>query len=267
MLRLCRDREFDLDNALSGLSIVRNLTMFAVSQPELLKHPSIIDDLLKMTEVERFSTKSTMAVANLVGKDEVRSELLREASSNALNNIVDILANCLEEDPSFRDGFALYEPLLSLRYLSIPKKNRDILGPSLVPLLPKVLKEAVQTQDVVSCGHVTAILSQFAFDKHTLVTIQAMEDVQKNLELIVSLSESSPSWRQAGHEAQGLLWTLSGAGDKDKTDFAVKTDQIMISYNWSHKHIAVKVHNFLVQSGFKVWRDDDQVSANLMESM
>jgi len=55
------------------------------------------------------------------GKDEVRSELLRSAKTDALQELAAIFEGCLSNERY--KGLALSEPLLSLRYLSIPKKQ------------------------------------------------------------------------------------------------------------------------------------------------
>jgi hypothetical protein len=190
--------------------IIHNLSRFEESQAELLRHPTVIDDLLVMTGNRQIRTLATMAVANLVGKDEFRSELLRSAKTGALRELAALFEGVLSHGAFDYNTFVLSEPLLPLRYLSIPKNNRKILGPLILDMLPRALSKALETNDHESAEHCIAILSQFALDADSLPRIRKFEDVASMLETIVSQAEATQEWRQAGHDARGLLWTLNG---------------------------------------------------------
>ena len=256
------------DAAESALSIIRNLTMFPDSQQELLKQPRIVDVLLNLTNQDETTTKATMAVANLVGKDEIKSELLRSAKHHALKSIVDILEEVLGGESTF----ALFEPLLSLRYLSLPQKNREILKDDLMPILPQTLRLAIDTNDAISAGHVIAILSQFAFDAETLANLKKDDaELLERLDMVkgkASNGGGDQEWRSVLHDVEGLIWTLRGGDQVESPQKgAIKQDQVMISYNWAHKSVALRVANFLRISGFRVWQDVENMKQNVMESM
>ena len=66
---------------------------------------------------------------------------------------------------------------------------------------------------------------------------------------------------------QGMAETGRPKSVKPKSKDADEEGHIFISYNWEHQEIVLKIRQFLLDKGFKVWMDVDNMTNNTLEAM
>ncbi|KAH9256985.1 hypothetical protein BASA81_004806 [Batrachochytrium salamandrivorans] len=288
------------DSAIYSLSVLRNLTMFIECRDQVLEQldrTELLQILTSRTKLgsKREAIKATMAIANLVGKDEDQNTgSLLATTPTMLLSIVDIVKHILNSDFGDNEGenFHLYEPLLSLKYLSIPQKNREILIPALKELLPVILEQAMREElcRAEAVGYTLEICSQFAFEEPCLDYFCRETQLQLLVEKIVMNEDGEGEFALVIREAEGLLWTLRGgekqqpssslslslpqfnqdeddAEEEGSTSAVAPSKKIMISYSWAQKDVALKVAANFKMQGLQVWQDVQDMKQNIMESM
>lgn len=291
------------DSAMYSLSVLRNLTMFPECRDlvlEQLDRTELLRILTSRTKIgsKNEAIKATMAIANLVGKDEDQNTGTLLATTPAmLLSIVAMVRYLLKMDSAEEptENYHLYEPLLSLKYLSIPQKNREILIPALKELLPVILEQAMREElcRAEAVGYTLEICSQFAFEEPCLDYFCRETQLESLVETIVKNEDGEGEFALVMREAEGLLWTLRGGekqqpspappppssaaalpqfnqdeeDEEEASPPATLPKKIMISYSWAQKEVALKVAaNFRMQ-GLQVWQDVQDMKQNIMESM
>ena len=53
----------------------------------------------------------------------------------------------------------------------------------------------------------------------------------------------------------------------EKTKFEMTSSDIMVSYNWSHQFLAIKIKKHLSEAGFSVWMDVNEVYDSINKRM
>ncbi|CAF3816406.1 unnamed protein product [Rotaria sp. Silwood1] len=96
------------------------------------------------------------------------------------------------------------------------------------------------------------------------------QQLHSNTSFITKLTHLPKEYdNQIRKSAHGILWNLK-ISHEDRTTLAVsneKTFDIMISYSHKNETICKQIYNELINSGYRVWIDFDQIHGNVMDAM
>ena len=189
-------------------------------------------------------------------------------------NFISDFKKIFENRPS---KFQLNEMLRSLRALLTVKSTRALLATNFRMKLPLLLERLISNKEPIMVEHLLASLAQIAFDEDQLIILRTNKSLLERLQKMKETHGSESSWVGALREAEGLVWTLNNKQNErivvttttttTSAEDESKKPKLMISYNWQHKQIALKMAEYLRNQNFIVWQDVSDMKGDIMTAM
>ncbi|KAH9260603.1 hypothetical protein BASA81_001070 [Batrachochytrium salamandrivorans] len=244
---------------LEAIKMVYNLSCSSANRAILRGNNSVIAALTKGRENGDDDTSffSLLSLINLFGAEE-DSEVLK-TNLAMLQEIFEVTARAMN-----KDGWKLNKPLIAFRYLCVVKHNRHLLwneyGNEFLTSVLAALQRAIDDKDLDAAENAMSTLAQFNSDTEPLAW---MRSNKPQLDEVIAQLVSFP---EAFKTAQFLQLIL----DPPKVVAAPVTGSkptIMISYSWKHQAQARLIHSLLESQGYPVWRDEQNMKADIMTAM
>ena len=251
--------------------------LFALSSTPMVARaidtPDVVKALVPRLKDEdtRVKQRAAMTLANIVGSDKERSHVLT-SDHMILADIVNVLRMALDGN---KKGWRLITAMPPISSLSIVAENRAFFASVGVPaLLVMALEQSNASRDARTAEAAIAALQQFTFDEQTLLTLKGHSALTKQLQIVLGMSTAE--WTQARRAAQYLSKKLAGeldqtvvtADDADpSSSSSKKKHRAMISYAWRDQTFGRRVDEFLTKHGCDVWRDERNMSGNIVDAM
>ncbi|XP_072048578.1 uncharacterized protein [Amphiura filiformis] len=192
--------------------------------------------------------------------DEKESEMLGR-DGNVIATFVGMLNTAVESSDHTADdehaSFSLEEIIAGLHRLIINDANKEIVWRSGgIPTITSMLTPDFTSDDQTMAAKV---LWSLAFNEN----VRKSDDMKKSVEALTRLTSSNTkSVRTASSNA---LWQILDKSSQQKK--VGGREHIMISYNWTHQDIALKVRDDLERAGYNVWIDVDKMEDDILETM
>lgn len=259
-------RMADKTAAVKGVRLVYSLSCSEPNRAIMRENKPVVDALVKMRKSKDESNAffALLALVNLFGAMEDSPWLNTDEAM--LGEIFDLMALARN-----KEGWDLNDPLLAFRYLCVVEHNRQALWKRysslfLVSVLDALL-QAVEEKDAHAAENAVSTLSQFSFEDEPLVWLQSH---RPELDQVLSKLEAEKLvFGAAFKSAQFLMLRVHPPQLHQPVVEASKepSHTIMISYNWGHQAQARLIHQVLEAKGFAVWRDENNMKADIMDSM
>jgi hypothetical protein len=170
----------------------RSKTVFA------LDTPSVIGPISKYlnSKEDNWRLISTMILANVIGHDRERSEMLLIKNLAILKYLVQlfnhVLTKPIEEKFAGISGWALHEPLQPIRSLSFVDRNRTVLvAEGILPLLTSALSKSFMKQNIECCLCALEALHEYVFDEIPIPILCQDDQLRKTINEILKFDYSS----------------------------------------------------------------------------
>jgi len=210
-----------IPDVVHGIRLTQNLSQHDSSRLLLASSDKIIHKLSELSRVGNSLSdvdaemQILMSLANIIGDDESKTDLLQGGREDGLLRLVGLLENVLNGNEIH---FNLETVLRPLRRLCPPDKNRQAMSPKLTPLMPLALEKALEIDDRASAELAFRILSQLSFDSSNVRSLQANAKISSALQRIVQLSNSGDSasaakWVKVARAADVLRFNLQKKGE------------------------------------------------------
>ncbi|KAH9251384.1 hypothetical protein BASA81_010795 [Batrachochytrium salamandrivorans] len=264
--------------AVKGVRLVYSLSCSEPNRAIMRENKPVVNALVKMRKSKDESNAffALLALVNLFGAMEDSPWL--NTDEEMLGEIFDLIALAMK-----KDGWDLNDPLLAFRYLCVVEHNRQTLWKRysslfLVSVFDALL-QAVEEKDAHAAENAVSTLSQFSFEDEPLVWLQ---NHRPQLDQVLSqLDKEKQVFGAAFKSAQFLMLRVNppqlhepvaeveapGAATGTGAESKEPLPTIMISYNWGHQAQARQIHQVLEAKGFAVWRDENNMKADIMDSM
>ncbi|KAH9260344.1 hypothetical protein BASA81_001514 [Batrachochytrium salamandrivorans] len=243
--------------ALPATKVIYNLSCSPANRAILRGNDSVVAALTKGRENRDTRFFSLLALINLFGAEE-DSKVLK-ADLAMLRLIFGLIARAMN-----KDGWDLNDPLLAFRYLCVVEYNRQLLwskyGSEFLTSVLAALQRAIEDKNTPAMENAMSTLAQFSHDTESLAW---MRSNRPQLDEVIDQLAPFPD---ALKTAQFILLAV----DPPKVVAAPITDSkptIMISYNWKHQAQARLIHAILESQGYPVWRDEQNMKADIMTAM
>ncbi|KAH9259438.1 hypothetical protein BASA81_002481 [Batrachochytrium salamandrivorans] len=240
---------------------IYNLSCSPANRAILRVNSSVVAALTKGRENKDVGTSffSLLTLINLFGAEE-DSKVLK-ADLAMLQAIFGLIARAMN-----KDGWNLNNSLLAFRYLCVVEHNRQLLwgeyGSEFLTSVLVALQQAIDDKDLDAAENAMSTLAQFSNDAEPLVW---MRSNKPRLDEVIDQLAPFPN---ALKTAQFLQLTLEPPKVvAAPTPVADSKPTIMISYNWKHQAQARLIHAILESQGYPVWRDEQNMKADIMTAM
>ncbi|KAH9261237.1 hypothetical protein BASA81_000941 [Batrachochytrium salamandrivorans] len=244
---------------LYAIRVMYNLSCSPANRAILCGNNSVVAALAKEREDEDDSTSffSLLTLINLFGAEE-DSEVLK-TNLAMLQRIFELIASAMNKDKWDLNG-----PFLAFRYLCVVERNRQLIWScyqsEFLTSVLAALQRAIDDKNTPAVENAMSTLAQFSSDTKPLAW---MRNNKPQLDEVIGQLAPFPD---ALKTAQFLQLTL----DPPKVVAAPVTSSkptIMISYNWKHQAQARLIHAILESQGYPVWRDEQNMKADIMTAM
>ncbi|KAH9260295.1 hypothetical protein BASA81_001465 [Batrachochytrium salamandrivorans] len=246
---------------LQATIVIYNLSCSPANRTILRGNDSVVAALTKGRENgdDETSFFSLLTLINLFGAEEDSKVLKTDLAM--LKRIFGLIARAMN-----KDGWKLNNPLLAFRYLCVVEHNRQLLWreyrSEFLTSVLAALQQAIDNKDLDAAENAMSTLAQFSNDTKPLAW---MRSNKPQLDKVIAQLAPFPD---ALKTAQFLLLAV----DPPKvvaapTPVAGSKPTIMISYNWKHQAQARLIHAILESQGYPVWRDEQNMKADIMTAM
>ncbi|CAF0872252.1 unnamed protein product [Rotaria sordida] len=246
--------------------IVQHLYDFTL-QPNILNFmktiPNLIPMLLQMTDVQQDETQ--LNTYRCLGKLMSEADIKTMASPSKITGVyVKFLTNTID-DPKKQGRF--YSILLSLKnFVQHDQVKIELIKQNALPLLIRCIIE-IEFDSIKIKPIVLEILLALSFNNDASSILRQNTNFMTTIRNLVNNIHSNKSNLQRA--AETLLWKL----DKEieaitkLTNSKLHKYDIMISYSHSDRQLCYQIHERLVQDGFSVWIDRDNMHGATMIAM
>ncbi|KAH9260391.1 hypothetical protein BASA81_001561 [Batrachochytrium salamandrivorans] len=244
---------------LQATIVIYNLSCSPANRTILRGNDSVVAALTKGRENgdDETSFFSLLTLINLFGAEEDSKVLKTDLAM--LKRIFGLIARAMN-----KDGWKLNNPLLAFRYLCVVEHNRQLLWreyrSEFLTSVLAALQRAIDDKNALAAENAMSTLAQFSNDTKPLAW---MRSNKPQLDKVIAQLAPFPD---ALKTAQFILLAV----DPPKVVAAPITDSkptIMISYNWKHQAQARLIHSLLESQGYPVWRDEQNMKADIMTAM
>ncbi|KAH9260427.1 hypothetical protein BASA81_001597 [Batrachochytrium salamandrivorans] len=246
---------------LEATKMIYSLSCSPANRAILRGNDSVVAALTKGRENKDFNTSffSLLALINLCGAEEDSKVLKTDLAM--LRLIFKVIAYAINTN-----GWDLNSTLLAFRYLCVVEHNRQLLwgeyGSEFLTRVLAALQRAIEDKNTAAAENAMSTLAQFSNDAEPLVW---MRSNKSRLDKVIAQLAPFPD---ALKTAQFILLAV----DPPKvvaapTPVAGSKPTIMISYNWKHQAQARLIHSLLESQGYSVWRDEQNMKADIMTAM
>jgi len=265
--------DIEESTAMSAIFLVMRLAQYPPAQ-SALNAGGVLDILEKfMRQVDDPDTKQIVLVAAAsLGGDEFVKKFKSDEST--LKQFVELLEAA--SDPDFQaDALTATDICGAISALSVNEENCKTffhLGMHKPAMMILKHKNSRVFHDAIKAGVASAIMNiSFNDGLRSLLEDEGIVDD------LMEVKALKPSERDAVEEAHasdfvkavdGALFNFGVRGEK-KEGAAVEepAGHIMISYNWSHKHLALFLNEQLKARGYRVWIDVESMTGDAVEAM
>eukprot|EP00056_Hartaetosiga_gracilis_P006127 m.93433 g.93433 ORF g.93433 m.93433 type:complete len:672 (-) comp12385_c0_seq1:67-2082(-) len=248
------------------------------SNKDRLFHGGIADALLPIaaskSQKHKF-VRAMMGVACLVGEEEKHPAL--KASEELVESITAALVASINRLPYPPNSNTFNEPfnvMKSLFFLAGNDNNKRLfLKFGTVKVLVDILHNESNSELLLE--RASATLRRLCFDKEVATALNNMPGLKSFLQRSTGQSPSRKKPKMTFAESiSALAWQLENVDvDKRKETSAtrpsvsVSKSQVMLSYNWSHQEIVLRVNSYLQDHNIKTWIDVEQMQGSTLEAM
>ncbi|CAL1539187.1 unnamed protein product, partial [Lymnaea stagnalis] len=208
---------------------------------------------------EVMKVSSMLATAYIV--DEAESEKLMDKTDTVIRNCVVWLREAItnEVDRRNRYGYMAWTLMLGLAKLAVNDVNKE-----------KIVEEGALSvfTDVLNSSHVleqaacVECIWTLAFNEKARTAIIAYPGLVDAIEKLGSSEDAT-----VRKNVEGALWVIRGNNDRKFESKDVVDKHIFISYSWKEKDLVRKIHAFLVEAGYTIWVDWEEMGGSTLESM
>ncbi|CAF4652522.1 unnamed protein product, partial [Rotaria socialis] len=225
--------------------------------------PNLIPMLLQMTDIEQDETQ--LNIYRCLGKLMTEADIKAMETSSKIASIhLKFLTNTID-NPKRKDRF--HSILQSLKnFVQHDQVKVELIKQNILPLLIRCIIETkfdpINVQKVV-----LKILLALSFNDDASTILKQNKDFMSQVRNLANNTNVEKSNLQRA--AEGLLWKLEKeavAITKSASSRSFKYD-VMISYSHSDHPLCYQIHERLVQDGFNVWIDRDQMHGAPMIAM
>ena len=193
--------------------------------------------------------------ASLVDETDVIPKLLRT------------LKRALSDSKHRYLGFSVEELAEGLAALAVNDQNKEkIAANGAIDILVKML----QGNDEAEFGRAVDCLWALSFKDEIRMDILKNENCMKGLEMLSKNESISSELRtRAGRALEFVKVGQQQLGEHVKSgDGSILDDgHIFISYQWTHQKVVLQIRQYLLDKGFKIWMDVDNMTNNTLEAM
>ena len=256
----------------SYLTVVHNLAKHSESWHQF--HKLNATDVLKRFLAypqDDVQMTTLCAMASLLRDTEKSSSLADEY--DVIPKLVKCLEMALDEEGDYHryNGFSAEELAQSLTHLAVNDNNKKIIAKAgAIELFASMLQGNDETEQerAIDCLWALSFDDSIRKDVHSMTNIDdsitKIGKEAKNEELRTK-ANLAKDFIKVGK--QGMAETGRPKSVKPKSKDADDKGHIFISYNWKHQEIVLKIRQFLLDKGFKVWMDVDNMTNNTLEAM
>ncbi|XP_035698110.1 uncharacterized protein LOC118431104 [Branchiostoma floridae] len=255
----------------SAVHIIYNCSR-VVENYELLNDLNAVPRLLPFLEHEdpQIQTIIALTLAYITDKENKQLVMSEETQRKVVSYILRRFREAVNV-PNWRsDGFSALELASGIAQLATNDTEEDanklvLVQEGVVPLLVKLMQTSDEEEQLQAVGAIWQ-LSFHEDNRKKILEEPGLVEKLKNL-------KDSP-YEEISDSAAGALFVLTGKG-KDQPEQDIEEDgdtrrrqrHVMISYNWDHKKIAVKISKQLRSAGYRVWIDETHMRGSILEAM
>ena len=248
-----------------------NALRFLSASPDVcrgLDTPAVVAALSARLNDENEDThrRAMMALANIVGSDEKRSHML-SSDAKVLGGVVDLLKAANHNNAGGWTHPGVLQPICSL--CMVPSNRSFFVSKNLTELVIAALDQVLAKDDARSVELAVSTLQQLAFDDPVFAELKQNNRLLSHLDRVVAHTERE--WEDARRAAQFLTAKLSGKLDAVVVVVgaaaASSKRRLMVSYSWSNQDLGRRVDSFFTSKGCDVWRDERNMSGNIVDAM
>ncbi|XP_013405224.1 uncharacterized protein LOC106170042 [Lingula anatina] len=293
------DPEFPvIQNAVEySIGIIHNCAKSENVKPYLRKLGiiPILTPFLK-TENQALKAQVVMTLGYLIDNDE-ENEILR-SDETLFEFLIDLLDDAMKSESRRSNTFSAFELTTGLDALARNEYNSaKIAEKGALPLLTELLS----SEDEEERKAAVRALWQLSFlptNKEKImelpICVERLHELRRHTNEAISAASESVLWQLRNrdhHKAgDGGEQAVGPTADKNKDNReqsagSIKLnvqpndlealiwgetdakEHIMISYNWAHQELLIKVRDYLTQSGFKVWMDINNMYGSTSDAM
>ncbi|XP_069131231.1 uncharacterized protein [Argopecten irradians] len=231
-----------------------------------------------------------LALAHMM--DDKESKALLETDKAILNFLLEMIRAATKSENRRQQGFSVEELLDGLSRIARNDSNKTKIME--IPDAFGLLKEIIigsKVETEILAG--VKIIWELAFDKTNCGKIKASTDLMKRLRELrrhpgnadlanaasytyFVINDSDEDTESEDDELGQNIADSSKVSKKKKkktppaaplSTIKPITEQIMLSYNWTHQKMLLKVYDKLTTRGFPVWMDVYHMKGNLLDAM
>ena len=208
---------------------------------------------------------SALCTLSYILSDEDANKL--SDNYNIIPALVNALRKALEASTKRYLGYSIEELVEALSNLAVNDENKvKLVDEKLLPLLVLTLElQEIEQERAISC------LWQLSFRED--VRLQIVEE-PNCIELIRKISEDDQNGKEKlANKAKSALEFICkgtqglGTDKVSSTETSADEGHIFISYNWKYQETVLKIRQLLIDNGYKVWIDVDQMHGSTLEAM
>ena len=256
--------------AYNSLSMLHNISKLSESWPYFQELN--VSDVLKtfLTYPKDQVQMLALCTTAWILSDSQQSASLAD-DCNIIPKLVKNLQLALEDEKEHLHIFYAEELAQSLAHLAVNDNNKKaIANTGVIETLVSMLAGSNELEQVRAVDCLWAL----SFDDSIREDIKREEGFEKAMTNIVNKAKNVQLKKKASvaHDfikvgRQGMAETGRPKSVKPKSKDADEEGHIFISYNWEHQEIVLKIRQFLLDKGFKVWMDVDNMTNNTLEAM
>ena len=207
---------------------------------------------------------SALCTLSYILSDDDASKL--SDNYNIIPALVSALRKALEANTKRYLGYSVEELVVALSNLAVNDENKvKLVDEKVLPLLVLTLElKELEQEPAISC------LWQLSFRED--VRLQIVEE-PNCIDLIRKISKDDQNGKdKLANKAKSALEFIckgtQGLGtDNVSTETGADQGHIFISYNWKYQETVLKIRQLLIDNGYKVWIDVDQMHGSTLEAM
>ncbi|CAH1239963.1 Hypp5915 [Branchiostoma lanceolatum] len=255
----------------SAMHIIYNCSR-VVENYELLNDLNAVPRLLPFLEHEdpQIQTITALTLAYITDKKNKQLVMSEETQKKVVSYILRRFREAVNV-PNWRsDGFSALELASGIAQLATNDTEEDanklvLVQEGVVPPLVKLMEHSDEEEQLQAVGAIWQLSFHEDNRKKILEEPGAVEKLKK--------LKDSP-YEEISDSATGALYVLTGKGkdhpqrdSEEEDDTRRRQRHVMISYNWDHQKIAVKISKQLRRAGYRVWIDETNMRGSILEAM
>ncbi|CAF3577583.1 unnamed protein product [Rotaria sp. Silwood1] len=225
--------------------------------------PNLISMLLQMTDVQQDEIQ--LNIYRCLGKLMSEADIKTIASPSKITNVhVKFLTNTIDDSKKKERFYGILQSLKN--FVQHDQVKIELIKQNALPLLIRCIIET--DFDLIRVkGIVLEILLALSFNNDASLILRQNKNFMTSIRNLVDNTKSNKSNIQRAVEA--LLWKLEKETEAvtKLTNSKLYKYDIMISYSHSDQQLCYQIHERLVQDGFSVWIDRDNMHGATMIAM